>query len=100
MDNQRFFKMLKIDKEIEELVSDRDKLLQLCNFGSDYEINSYIDDIARKYPLETTIYHTTHFMPPTNLQDRARNCMDFLNGLIWAKSVELASESSKEINNA
>lgn len=100
MDSQRFFKMLKIDKEIKELISDRNQLLRLYESGNVYETNSYIDDIARKYPLETTIYHTTHFMPPMNLQDRARNCMDFLKGLIWAKSVELVSESSKEINNA
>ena len=98
--NELFFKALKISMELNELYLDSKRLLQLCNFGNAYPISLYIDSIARKYRLETAVYHATHYMPPTNLQGRIQNCMNFLEGLIQAKKVELTLEAVKEVNNA
>ena len=97
--NERFLKELKISMELKELHSDSERLLQLYNSGNVYEINSHIDNVAKKYPLETDIYHTTHSMPPTNLQERVQSCMNFLEGLIQAKKWELTLEAAKGINN-
>ena len=99
MDNERFLKELKISMELKELNSDRERLLQLYKSGNAYEINSHIDNVARKYPLETTIYHVTHCMPSMNLQERFQSCMNFLEGLIQAKKAELTLEEAKGINN-
>ncbi len=99
MSNKRFFKALKSSMELNELYSDRARLLQLCNSGNAYAINSYIDNIAKKYPLETAIYHAIHYMPPTTLRERVQNCISFLDGFIQAKKCELTFEMAKEINN-
>lgn len=93
--SEQCLKELKICIELKELNSDRERLLHLYNFGNVYEINSYIDNIAMKYPLETNIYHTTHSMPSTNLQERVQSCMNFLEGLIQAKKVELTLEATR-----
>lgn len=99
MDNERSFKELKIGMELKELNLDRERLLQLYKSGNVYEVNSHIDNIVKKYPLETAIYHATHYMPPANLQERVQNCMVFLDGVIQVKKGELFFEAVKEINN-
>lgn len=96
MDNERFLKELKISMELKELHSDKEQLLQLYNSGNVYEINSHIDNIAKKYLLETDIYHMIHSMPPTNLQEKVQSCMNFLEGVIQAKKVELTLEATRE----
>lgn len=93
--SEQCLKEFKIGMELKELNSDRERLLHLCNFGNVYEINSYIDNIAMKYPLETNIYHTTHSMPSTNLQERVQSCMNFLDELIQAKKVELTLKATR-----
>ncbi len=92
-------------KEIEKIINDTKELLdikkeynkteKLLKEQKWEELQKHIQDVISKYPLEAIIYNTVNRNMPTNIQENAQNCMNFLNGLLMGKLALKINELSK-----
>ena len=99
MDNQQTLKISKISKELMDLNSDKERLLRICEFGDYHELDQCLQEMYFKYFVQGVISGVIGSNPAPTLQEQANVCLNFLDGLILSKSVELTSESAKEMNN-
>lgn len=82
------FEQLKSGKEIEDIISEKNKILQLVNEANWNEIQTYLQKLNVKYSAETFVYNMDHSNPPKDLKENAGNCISFLHSLIEAKAIE------------
>ena len=99
MGNQRTLKISKISRELMDLNSDKERLLRVCKFGNYYELEQCLQEMYFKYFVQGVISGVIGSNPAPTLQEQANVCLNFLDGLILNKSVELTSEAAKGINN-
>lgn len=89
---------LQLFKEIYDLADEFQNVEGLLNQGRWDELSSYIDNLGRKYCVESCLYNLVNSCPPRNLQDNARNCLCFLSGMLlikWTKMCVLEREEER-----
>lgn len=75
-------------KEIADIISERDKVIQLLNENNEIELAAHLEKLQQKYPLETLFYNLGKPNPPKSVYENARNCIPFLNELLATKTAE------------
>lgn len=79
-------------KEIDDIKSEYDEIEKLLKANKQEELSEYLEEINRKYWVETAIYNLSHPFPAPNVQQNAINCMAFLKTLEAAKVAKSAIE--------
>lgn len=86
--DQSIKKQLKKAKEISDIISDRDEVQRLLCEGCWEELDKFLHKLIKKYLTETFVFNVANPNPPANLEENARNCINFLNTLLAAKAVD------------
>lgn len=81
-------KDIKKAKEISDIQEEFQKTKRLLQEGKTEELQKHLQDLQKKYVLETLVYNTANPNPPQSLEENAINCMNFLQSLIASKSLE------------
>ena len=79
---------LKREKEVKDIISERDNIQKLLNESKWYELQEYLQKLNFKYAKETAIYNMANPNMPKNTQENAQNCILFLNTLLAAKTID------------
>lgn len=88
MNNQSKAKKIKTIREMEEIASEKKKIQQLLRDANWSDLNAYLNELYKKYWVETSIYNLANQNPPQNTQENAINCIAFLDSLLASKAVE------------
>lgn len=75
----------KSGKDIEDIVSERNKIQKLIYEANWDKLNTYLQELNIKYGVETFIYNLANPIQPKGIQENAQNCIRFLNTLIADK---------------
>ncbi len=90
MDKQ--IEAIKKEKEIADIISERDKVLRLLNENNEKALAAHLEMLQQKYMVETLIYNFANPNPPKSIYENARNCISFLDCLLDTKKIEAIKE--------
>ena len=76
-------------KEYMDIVSERNELFFLWNTKNIIDLREHLNTLCYKYPVEVSIYNMTHPIPSQSIEGSAMEAMDFLDGLLKAKTLDL-----------
>lgn len=79
-------------KEIDDIKSEYATIEQLLKSNNQKELSEYLEEINKKYWVETAMYNLSHPFLAPNVQQNAINCMEFLKTLEAAKVAKSAIE--------
>ena len=85
----RMVKRLKKIKERMDVISERNKLIFLWNTQNIIALREHLTMLCHKYPVEVSIYNMTHPIPSPSIEESTMEAMDFLDGLLKAKTLDL-----------
>lgn len=80
-------------KEISEIEKDNKTIERLLQEQHWEELQNHLQSILIKYPVETMMHNISNPIPPSNLQENAINCQQFLNALLAAKTSECITDN-------
>lgn len=86
--NQPIFEQLKKAKDISDIISERNEIMQLLKSGCWKELDELLQKLNVKYMAETLVYNVSNPYPPASLEENARNCIKFLDTLIATKAAD------------
>lgn len=76
-------------KEISDLKSEIQKTEKLLRESRVDELSAHLQNLNKKYLLETSIYNMAHPFPPKDTQENAQNCINFLSALLTGKIADM-----------
>lgn len=79
---------VKKDKEIEDIISERNEIQRLLNESNWGELQTHLQNLNAKYCTEVFVYNVAHPNPPKDVKENAENCISFLHTLLEAKTVD------------
>lgn len=84
---------IKSGKEIEDIIFEKKRIQQLMNSSKWNQLDAYLKGLNKKYSAETFIYNCVNPIMPQSIPENAQNCIKFLESLLHAKTLDVASRS-------
>ena len=83
---------IKSGKEIEDIIFEKKRIQQLMNSSKWNQLDVYLRKLNIKYGAETFIYNCANPIMPQSIPENAQNCIKFLESLLEAKTLNVASK--------
>ena len=83
---------IKSGKEIEDIIFEKKRIQQLMNSSKWNQLDVYLRKLNIKYGTETFIYNCVNPIMPQSIPENAQNCLKFLESLLEAKTLNVASK--------
>ena len=93
-ENQDLERKNKMDEYL-NLINDYNQLKALINSGDIDATKNFIALIQAKYFVDVIIHNAENKRKPTSFNENVRNCLAFLENLIYKKSIELGIDISE-----
>ena len=78
-------------KEYMDIVSERNELIFLWNTKNIIALRKHLNVLCYKHPAEVSIYNMTHPLPSQSVEGSVIEAMNFLDGVLKAKTLDLTN---------
>lgn len=85
MNQYEIEKLIQDTKELRDIRDEYQKTERLLKENKQEELQQHLQEVSSKHPLERLVYNTANPQMPQTLEQNARNCMVFLDGLLKEK---------------